>query len=772
MKRLLAIVIWVLLAAAVWAQSPVGQWRDVNSFVSVHGVQSVGNQVFASTRMAMFRYDCDAYTATAITKKQGLSDVGVSTFAYDERSRCMVVAYTNSGFDIKIGDEVYNVADIKYSNISGDKQIYHVRFDRNKAYLATGFGIVVVDLYRHEIEETYYIGTNGTNCAVYDVAFTDSLIVSATDNGLMTAPRYSNRLHIYTEWTRDTLSPLYGMSVRMLGVSDNNIVAASCTDNSDSMTLFFQKTDGSWENTLPQQILSLRCHDGKIVVCCFDHVNVYDGRSHALLHDIDQLAGYNVMVWDADIDADQTLWMGHAWAGLLRVPYPYTAAFSHYPEGPSTDDYVYSITTSDNTVYLCRGGKKPTYESAYMMPNVSYKKDNQWMQLDFSDIEAMDALNVAVDPLNNRHVSVTLWGHGVADFYDGALQSYFHQGNTPQLPAYRDGDFVHLRTAGLAYDGQGNLWVTNSLVNEGLAVRYKDGSWESFNISPLLSGLANEKREIDKVVWDSLYDYKWVLGRANRIYVLDGKGKMAYVNPNNGSKLETHSVNCLVQDRMGDMWIGTDKGIKVIYDGYRAFSNGGRGEVSPVSCSNILYSDDGIYEYLMAYESITCIAVDGGNRKWVGTSNNGVYLVSANGLVQLEHFTTANSPLNSDKVVALSVHPVTGEVFIGTNMGVQAYRASATGADEYPSEDIHAFPNPVRPDYQGVIAIKGFTRDALVHITDARGHVVYSTTANGGQAIWNGCNLSGQRVASGAYFVFASDHQGQMRSVTKILVVK
>ena len=227
-----------------------------------------------------------------------------------------------------------------------------------------------------------------------------------------------------------------------------------------------------------------------------------------------------------------------------------------------------------------------------------------------------------------------------------------------------------------------------------------------------------------------------------------------------------------MQDRSGDLWFGTDKGLKVIYDGYRAFANGGNGETSPVNCSNILFNEDGINEYLMAYESITCMAVDGANRKWVGTSNNGLYLISANGLEQLHHFTTANSPLASDKIVALTVHPESGVVYVGTDMGLQSYRSTATVGYTEPLADIHAFPNPVRPGYDGPIAVKGFTRDALVHITDARGHVVFSTNAHGGQAVWNGRTNNGDRVSSGTYYVFASDASGNMRSVAKILVIR
>ena len=231
-------------------------------------------------------------------------------------------------------------------------------------------------------------------------------------------------------------------------------------------------------------------------------------------------------------------------------------------------------------------------------------------------------------------------------------------------------------------------------------------------------------------------------------------------------------VTALAQDQNGNLWLGTDKGIKVIYDGYRAFNNGGNGEQSPVTCSNITITNGEFAEYLMAYESITAIAVDGANRKWVGTASGGVYLLSANGLDQLEHFTVANSPLFSDKIVTIGINERTGEVFIGTDRGLQVYRGTATYAVSHPLDDVHAFPNPVRPGYDGPIAIKGFARNSIVHITDAAGHTVFSATANGGQVIWNGRTLEGKKVASGVYYVFASDDQGENRAVGKVMIIR
>ena len=336
----------------------------------------------------------------------------------------------------------------------------------------------------------------------------------------------------------------------------------------------------------------------------------------------------------------------------------------------------------------------------------------------------------------------------------------------PQNEPYQGG-FDLIVVPGVAFDRKGDLWVLNSHSTHALAVRRANGTWENFSTMSMVS-----TPEVDKLVCDSLTGFKWFCGRSNVIYVHDGDSRMAKVNPNNGSKLSTDAVTALVQDQNGNLWMGTNKGIKVIYDGYKAFQNGGNGETSPVTCSNITISNGEFAEYLMAYESITAIAVDGANRKWVGTANGGLYLISANGLEQLEHFTAANSPLFSDKIIALGINERTGEVYVGTDLGLQVYRGTATYAESIPLDQVYAFPNPVRPDYDGPIAIKGFTRNGIVHITDAAGHTVYSTTANGGQAIWNGRNLSGERVASGVYYVFASDAQGSNRSVAKILIIR
>ena len=764
----------ILLAASLatlHAQLAVGKWRDHLSYNELFAVVQAGDRIYCSGAGGLFYYDLGDYTVNRVNKTNILNDVGISTFAYDEQTKYLVVAYNNANLDLIKDDKVFNISDIKRINIGGNKQINSIRFNDRCAYLACGFGIVVVDLARKEIKETYYLGADGTYMNINDIAFTDSLIVAATDNGIMTADKHSRMLNIVSNWHLDETSLLAGQVVSKLAVDGSNRVLALAHFATGEVTRLF--TDNNDLNFLPMTSGNLRNFKftkGKIVLCHDNKVEVFDENliSHYRIGDVDWM---KMEPNDAELTADGRLWVAHRWASLasVRLDDP-----SHvdlfYPQCPASDN-VYRLTAFDNDLMVAPGGHRSTYSGVYFPADLYTLSGNDWKTL--SDPDGLlngvyDILDVAVNPRNQKVRLAPAWGSGIVEITDGKVTNLYNENNTNgALTPFTQGSFKSLFTGAVAYDDKGNAWITNSLQPNGLAVKYSNGEWASFATQNMVGA-----SDIDHIIWDSINGLKLFWGRANKIFVHDGKDKMAYIDPNNGSKLETSNVNCVAQDHEGHLWIGTNKGIKVVYDLSRVFQNGGEGERSPETCSNILYNENGIGEYLMAYENITCIIVDGANRKWVGTATGGLYLLSANGLEQKEHFTASNSALFSDKIVSLAVMPWSGEVFVGTDKGLQSYRSTATYAFTEPMEDIHAFPNPVRPDYDGLIAIKGFTRNGIVHITDAAGHTVYSTRADGGQAVWNGCTNSGKKVASGVYYVFASAEDGSMRSATKILIIR
>ena len=224
----------------------------------------------------------------------------------------------------------------------------------------------------------------------------------------------------------------------------------------------------------------------------------------------------------------------------------------------------------------------------------------------------------------------------------------------------------------------------------------------------------------------------------------------------------------VVEDRNGSLWIGTTNGPFVVNNHKRLL------DLSSTAFTRIkIPRNDGtdLADYLLENENIVAIAVDGANRKWIGTEANGVYLISEDGLESLHHFTQSNSPLPSDNILSLVTDNNSGIVYMGTDKGLIGYQSDAIeGKESY--SDVYAYPNPVRPDYSGVITITGLMENSLVKITDINNNLIYQANSLGGQICWDGLNVNGNRVATGVYLVYSSIEDGKEGCVTKILFVK
>jgi hypothetical protein len=227
--------------------------------------------------------------------------------------------------------------------------------------------------------------------------------------------------------------------------------------------------------------------------------------------------------------------------------------------------------------------------------------------------------------------------------------------------------------------------------------------------------------------------------------------------------LPTKSVYSIAEDLDGKIWIGTEEGLTVISSTYGLFDG-------DVKANRIIIEQDGTYQYLLETEVIKTIKVDGGNRKWIGTASGGVYLISEDGQETIHHFTAENSALLSNNIFDIEIFGTTGEVFFATDNGLVSYVGDATDANEY-NGPTYAYPNPVRPDYEGLIGIKGLVENSEVKITDITGNVIYETMSEGTTATWDGKSLNGERAQTGVYVVFSVSDDGRQKEVAKILFI-
>jgi len=241
--------------------------------------------------------------------------------------------------------------------------------------------------------------------------------------------------------------------------------------------------------------------------------------------------------------------------------------------------------------------------------------------------------------------------------------------------------------------------------------------------------------------------------------------KFNVVDVNN--KIISNNVFSFAEDHDGNIWVGTDKGIVVYYTPSRVFDEGlfyGQQIIVPRN------DGTGLADILLGTEKVTAIAVDGANRKWVGTAKAGVFLFSDDGLENIHHFTTENSPLLSNNILDIAIDGEKGTLYFGTDKGLISYKSTAIdGKDNF--RDVYVYPNPVREDYQGEIVITGLVGNVNVKITDITGNIVYETTALGGQAIWDGKTFSGDRVHTGIYMIFCTNEDGTQTHITKLLVI-
>jgi ligand-binding sensor domain-containing protein len=312
----------------------------------------------------------------------------------------------------------------------------------------------------------------------------------------------------------------------------------------------------------------------------------------------------------------------------------------------------------------------------------------------------------------------------------------------------------------MALDDDRNLWVGNAGNTKVIQVLKNNGIWKAFSFL----GLINNGSKCGQLLIDD-NGYKWLtifenIGGDEGLLVFNDNGTIDYLNDDESQIVDfgSNRVRCIEKDLDGTIWAGTDQGVYLFYP-------------PNLTPQQILIKQDNSYQYLLATDPITTIAVDGANRKWVGTENSGLYLFSSDGQTQIQHFTATNSPLFSDNISALAINDITGEVFIGTDKGIISYQSDATPGKKS-CGDLVVYPNPVRREYNGPIAVKGVVANGTFKVTDISGGLVYEGKSLGGQAVWDGRNIKGDMVTTGVYIIYAADATGENNCETKVMLYR
>jgi sugar lactone lactonase YvrE len=751
----------------------IGQWRDHLPYDYATTVEEAWDYIFCSTPYSLFYYDRPDNRINRLSKVNGLSDIGVSSVSYNQDQSILVVAYTNTNIDLILKNLVIiNIPDIKRKEILGLKTINSVMNYGRYAYLSCGFGIVVLDLQRKEIKDTYYIGPDGGAINVLSMAYNDTAFFAATEKGIYYADKNNPNLAYFGNWTKMEDIPDPEGYYNIVHVYQGKLfINLHTQDNPDDDLMVLD--NGQWRDLETESTLathSLRTCGDKLVVSYSYFVNVYDPDLARVLN----IYTYGVggpAPNDAIIGSDNFYWIADQNVGLAKVwGEGYEREFIK-PTGAPTAD-IFNISAGTGELWLVPGGITATWGNTWKTAQVFSFINETWNTYDPSNTPALDSIRdmvcVAVDPYNNNRVFAGSWSRGLLEFNNNSLTQIYNNLNSSLLPNVIEG-LPSIKIGGLAFDKDHNLWMTNSGAEKLVAVRREDGtatgSWQSYSLGGSTIGL-----DVRKIIVDA-NGQKWILPRtsqSNPYYIIvfnemnePTKQVKGLQSGTGQGGLPGTNVFAIAEDLEGQIWVGTDEGIAVFFSPQNVFSG------SDFDAQRILVNFDGYVQYLLETETVKVIAIDGANQKWIGTDRAGVFLLSADGTKQIYHFTEENSPLLSNTITDIAIDD-NGEVFIGTAKGLISYRGIATPGPDA-NTGVYAYPNPVKPGYNGPIAIKGVVKDASVKITDVSGTLIFETKAEGGQAIWDGRNFDGRHASSGIYMVFITNSDGSEKMVTKIL---
>ncbi len=449
------------------------------------------------------------------------------------------------------------------------------------------------------------------------------------------------------------------------------------------------------------------------------------------------------------------------------------------PGGPKYNNF-FNMKMHNGKLYTVGGGwwQFNNYNRPGSVQVLNENKEWTIFQDDMTPAFALtytDVNSIAIDPLNENHVMVASCS-GLYEFVDGKFKANYTAGNTEYFEsAASNGSADYVRTDGIIYDKEGNLFCLNSGSTTGIIKWSKDGKWSGFMDDALIDKPNHAMRVMRGSIIDSR-NLMWFVNAHSDIpsffcYDDDNNNIIKFNNFKNqdGINLSVMRVECICEDKEGNIWVGTNIG-----PFYLTIN-----EMNDPSLGVIQYKvprkdDSGYADYLLDGIEITSIAIDGGGRKWFGTSTNGVYLISADNNDQIQHFTTENSPLLSNNIESIAINEQTGEVFFGTEQGLCSYMSDSTAPTESMDKDnVYAYPNPVDfSNYSGLITITGLTFNADIKITNAAGFLIAEGRSNGGLFTWDGKDKKGNRVASGVYNVITATKDGKKGTVCKVAIVK
>lgn len=758
--RNLFLIFFFSLTFLSFAQSRFPAWEEHFSYNKIVDLTSDSDKLYVASENAVFVYNHNTYELNTITSLDGLAGEMISSIAYSKDWNTLLIGY-ETGLIETVNLEnatVKTYIDIvdKHTIQPNKKKINHFSVDENLAYVSTDYGISVLNLERQEFGDTYYIGYLGSHLAVNQAQIHGDYIYAATIEGIKRASLNSGSLIDYSLWL--TLKEGEYRQLQSTGEQLYALLGENRIEKLDGENFELIYTDNT-------EVRGISASETHIVLYTYNRVEAFDLN-------FQHLGTYSVGGTEFSSAAFSSAWIqdgvyyiGTDKYGVLAKAFSGGQALQILPDGPLQNN-VFAVEAQHGVVWASYGAVNYSFNPYPLQEKGVSKWDGeQWTNLPFESLFGANSLvKIKINPQHPETVFFNSYQKGLLELYEDVPYKLYNQTNSP-LEMTNNSESYGIRLYGLDFDHKNNLWFVQTRMRKGLHKLSEDGQITSYDLEGVLpydSELALTDLVVSKegnvffgTAENGLVGYNPVSRRFHRVPEGSNGGFPAYAY-----------IYAMDIDQQGRLWIGTGKGLRVIQNTSNFFNPG----ANPTA-RQIIIMDGDVPQELLFEVPINAIHVDGANNKWIATATSGVFYVSANGQETIHHFTKANSPLPSNDIQDVTVDPVTGKVFFATTHGLMSFQGSATAAHD-DLKQLHAYPNPVRPEYQGQVTIAGLMENTNVKITDLEGNLVFEATSQGGTVQWDTRAFGKHKVASGVYFVMANARDGQTTKVAKIMIIR
>ena len=752
----------LLISQFFFAQQTNQLWKGYFSYNEIVDVESASDAVFAATQNAVFSKAIASSDLKIFNSINGLKPESITTIHHSQTTNKTFAGNTNGllliiNSDGTISTKVDIINEVPVP--PNKKKINDFYEHEGKLYIATDYGISVMDVATSEFIITYFIGTSGEETEVLQTTVLNNQIYAVTRSfGIRKGDLANPNLYDFSQWQTFDAGFWGGI------VTFNNELVAM---NADTKTYRYNGTSFQQVLNQIQAGLKIKTNGTELIITTQNHVFVLN-QAYNVLVDITQIPNYNVIFKAATV-VNGILYIGTEKDGLFSAALTNPSVFEAMsPNGP-VRNYIFRVKKAPNYLWAVYGDYTRDY-NPYALDEFGISKfsnDNGWELIPYNDLfQAKSISDIVINPNNPNQVYATSYFSGLLKIEGDNIELFNNTNTGPNglesLVVSGSPSYIDIRINSPAFDKDGNLWLTNAFVQKAIKVLRSNGQWQSYNlagIAPTVSTGRYGPMAVDK------NRTKWVPSINDGLIAFNENynNKFIVINTTNGN-LPDNDVRCVAVDNRNQLWIGT-------YAGLRTVSVDRFISSDELTTNAIIIQEGDLAQELFYQQTILDIAVDGANRKWVSIADGGVFLVSSDGQETIYRFTKNNSPLPSDNINDIEIDGVSGEVFFATDKGMVSFLGTSTKPSDSLS-DVFVYPNPVRPNFVGTVKISGLTDKANVKITDIEGNLVYETTAAGGTIEWDTKAFGKYKVASGVYMIFVASEDGMDSTVKKVMIIR